>query len=589
MKKSYIKLLPVLLLVVGMMSGCVSTKMPGSYTVEPETLENNGGKIAVKVEGTVPEKSFHKKAVVEFTPVMKYDGKEKELKSITLKGEKAEGEGKVINTKEGGSFDYSTVIDYEPGMEEAVLVVQPKITQKNKSIETPEVTLAEGTIMTAQFVMHDEDIWFASRENAEKLGMKTDEYYELVTLVDQSATFYFQVNLANINENLKLNKEMQVKGQLDELKSFIDKGWEIKTIEINAYASPEGEESFNEGLSARRAESGNKILAQLFKELMKDKNSNVKVENPEEVYTITKKGLGEDWNGFLKAVQTSNLKDKSVILNVVNSQNNPLKKEQEIRNMTLVYSEIEEEILPPLRRVEIKVICYEPKKSAEEIANLATTAPEQLSLKELIYAGTLTDDLNTKLQIFKSAADLFPNDWKALNNVGATYLKMNKTEEAIASIQKANELDANNPMVVNNMGVIASKSNDFDNAVSLFNKAKGLGVDETYNLAIIDIVKGKYSSAATALNNKDCNYNKALVQVLEGKYDAASKTLKCSEETCMSNYLMAVIAARTDNQSTIVEYLAKAISMEPKMKAKAAADREFLKFFEVPAFMELVK
>ncbi|MDD3962662.1 MAG: hypothetical protein PHT77_12470, partial [Bacteroidales bacterium] len=131
--------------------------------------------------------------------------------------------------------------------------------------------------------------------------------------------------------------------------------------------------------------------------------------------------------------------------------------------------------------------------------------------------------------------------------------------------------------------------NDFDNAVSLFNKAKGLGVDETYNLAIIDIVKGKYSSAATALNNKDCNYNKALVQVLEGKYDAASKTLKCSEETCMSNYLMAVIAARTDNQSTIVEYLAKAISMEPKMKAKAAADREFLKFFEVPAFMELVK
>lgn len=589
MKKSYIKLLPALVLIVGMLSSCVSTKMPDAYTVEPQTLTNDGGKIAVKVEGTIPEKTFNKKAVVEFTPVLKYDGKEKELKSITLKGEKADGNGKVISTKEGGSFDYSTVIDYEPGMENAILVVKPKIVQKKKSINAPEVKLADGTIMTSQFVMHDEDIWFASRANAEKLGMSTNEYYELVTLSDKTATFYFQVDKSNINNNLKLNKDNDVKGQMNELKSFIDQGWKVKNIEINAYASPEGEETFNEGLSEKRSEAGNKLLAKLFKELKKDKNSTVKVDNPQEVYTINSKGLGEDWNGFIKAVQSSNLKDKNVILNVVKAQSDPLKKEQEIRNMTLVYNEIAEAILPPLRRVEIKVTCFEPKKSAEEIATLATTSPQSLTLEELIYAGTLTDDANTMLQIFKSAADLFPTDWKAQNNIAATYLMLNKNEEAAPYVQKANELSANNPMVVNNMGAVASKAKDYSNAISLFNKAANLGVDEAYNLAIIDVVNGKYANAAKVFNAKDCNYNKALVEVLTEKYDAASKTLKCAKETCMSNYLMAVIAARTDNKTTMVDYLKKGISINPMMKKRAAADKEFINFFEDAEFMEVIK
>ena len=589
MKKSYIKLLPALLLVVGMLSGCVSTKMPGSYTVEPETLENDGGKMTVKVEGTIPEKTFHKKAVVEFTPVLKYNGKEKELKSITLKGEKAEGTGKVISTKEGGSFDYSTVIDYEPGMEEAVLVVTPKITQKKKSIETPEVKLADGTIMTSQFVMHDEDLWFASRENAKKLGMNVDEYYELVTPVAESASFYFQVNRSNINYNLKLNKELNAKDQLAALKEFINQGWEVKNIEINAYASPEGEESFNEGLSEKRSVAGKKILAKIYKQLLKDDESTVKVEDIEEAYTVSTRGLGEDWDGFIKAVEASNLKDKNIVLNVVKSQSNPLKKEQEIRNMTLVYNEIADEILPPLRRVEIKVTCFEPKKSADEIATLATSDPQELNLKEIIYAGTLTDDLNTKLQIYKSAVDMFPNDWKAQNNVAATYMSMQKTEEALTYLEKANELSPNNPMIVNNMGVAAAKAKDYDNAMSLYNSAKKLGVDVAYNVAIIDITKGKYAAANKVLNGKDCNYNKALVQVLDEKYDAASKTLKCAEESCMSNYLMAVIAARTDNKTTMVDYLKKAVKMNPKFIKKAAADREFVNFFDDPLFMEIVK
>ncbi|PLW96722.1 MAG: hypothetical protein C0593_10725 [Marinilabiliales bacterium] len=589
MKKSYIKLLPALMLIVGMLSGCVSTKMPGSYDVEPETLENDGGKITVKVEGTIPEKTFHKKAVVEFTPVMKYDGKEKELKSMTLKGEKAEGNGQVISTKEGGSFTYNTVIDYEPGMEEAVLVVEPVITKKGKVQETAEVKLADGTIMTSQFVMHNEDVWFASRENAAKLGMKTDEYYELVTPVSETATFYFLVNRSNINYNLDINKEMNVKDQLDALQAFIDQGWEVKNIEINAFASPEGEESFNEGLSEKRSESGMKILKKIYKNLLKDDEATVKVENPEEEYTITSRGLGEDWNGFIKAVEASNLKDKSIVLNVVKSQTNPLQKEQEIRNMTLVYNEIADEILPPLRRVEFKVTCFEPKKTAEEIANLAVNNPSELSLKELIYAGTLTDDFNTKLQIYKSAADMFPKDWKAQNNVAATYLSMFKAEEAVAYLEKANELSPNNPMVVNNMGAAASKAKDYDNAMSLFNKAKGLGVDVAYNVAIIDITKGKYAAAMKVLKDKECNYNKALVQVLEEEYDAASKTLKCGEESCMGHYLMAVIAARTDNKTTMVEYLAKAIKMNPKFAMKAAVDREFVRFFDDPLFMEAVK
>ncbi|PID93273.1 MAG: hypothetical protein CSA95_08460 [Bacteroidetes bacterium] len=563
MRKNYIKFLPIFILTVGMMFGCVSTKMPKSYTLDPSTLENNGGKIAVNIAGSIPKRSFNKKDIVEFTPVLTYNGKEKELSSMILKGEKAKGTGTII-PKKGGDFSYSDEITYEPGMEEGILTVTPKIIKRRKTIPGEEVTLAKGVVMTSQFVMHNEKVWFASRENAEKLGMDTDGYYELITQESGKATFYFLVNRANIDYNLKLNKTLNVEADLKKLKDFINRGWDVKDIEINAYASPEGEESFNEGLSEKRAQAGMKILNKIYLELLRDP-------------------------GFISAVEQSNLKDKNAILNVVKSQTTPLKKEQEIRNMTLIYSELTEEILPPLRRVEISVNCYEPKKDDKRIASLAILSPQDLSLKELLYAAEKRNDLSEKLEIYKSAATLFPNDWRTHNNVAATYLSMYNAKEAEPYLEKANELSPNNPIITNNMGVAASKKRAYDNALSLFKKAEDLGVDAAYNIAIIDIVKGKYQAAKSVINAKDCTYNKALIQLIEKKYEEASRTLKCSEESCMKNYLLAVIAARTDNKSAMGDYLSKAVTMNPKLAKRAASDMEFANYFDDPIFIKALK
>ncbi len=78
----------VLLSTILIISSCVTTKLPETYQVDPEVLEAKGNAVEFTVKGTIPEKSFHKKAIVYFTPVLNYDGKTKDLKKFVLRGEK---------------------------------------------------------------------------------------------------------------------------------------------------------------------------------------------------------------------------------------------------------------------------------------------------------------------------------------------------------------------------------------------------------------------------------------------------------------------------------------------------------------------
>ena len=201
--------------------------------------------------------------------------------------------------------------------------------------------------------------------------------------------------------------------------------------------------------------------------------------------TTTLSAKGEDWDGFLKTIGASTVKDKEKVLNVVNSESDPLKKEKAINDMTVIYPEIEAAILPPLRRSLITINYFEPRRTDQEIAMLATTTPDSLKKEELLYAATLTEDLNTKLKIYNSATKVYANEWKGYNNAGYVCIKLGKTDEAATYLEKANTLAPNNGMVVNNLGVVAEFKKDFDKAKSYYETAKGLGIDEGFNMGPI--------------------------------------------------------------------------------------------------------
>jgi Flp pilus assembly protein TadD len=327
----------------------------------------------------------------------------------------------------------------------------------------------------------------------------------------------------------------------------------------------------------------------MFKKMAREKDTLVNIPNPEDSLHFNTYANGEDWNGFMQAVEASNIPDKRIIMNVVNSHSDVTQREQEIRNMAVVYREIEEEILPPLRRVEIKVNCFEPKKTDEEIANLATSDASQLDDKELLYAATLTEDLNTKTRIYQNATTRFPNDWKGFNNLAVVNMWNNQLGEAASSLGKAAQMEPNNGIILNNQGALESKRGNYRQAATIYGKAKNLGVDVNYNLGITQLAISNYDQALSLMGNRKCNSNVALAQIMTNKYDEANATMKCAPESAQNYYLMAVAGARAGDVKVVTDNLSKAIALDATLKAQAAEDREFIKMYTNPEFQAVVK
>ena len=362
-------------------------------TVTPSPLEERGDTIEVTIKGTFPPKYFDKKAIMCFQPILKYEGGETAFEPKNFKGEVVEGDGELIGYHNGGSFTYTSKIPYDPAMDVSQLVVAPVIyTYTGEVYESAEAAQANGSKMFVAPERKLEDGVIHTSEylrDTEVLAWALDAYEE-VTISTQQSDLYFMVNRSDLNWKLPLNKD---ENNYDALKTNtvdMEKGWLLDDITIDGWASPEGEETFNEGLSERRAQTALKYMERKIDKLAKDNE----LINNEEI-DIVVSANGPDWNGFMKAVKASNISDKNAILNVINSADQA-KKEEEIRNMILIYPEIEKDILPPLRRADINVNTFVPKKTDAEIAALSTSDPGSLDIEELFYAATLTDDNGVK-------------------------------------------------------------------------------------------------------------------------------------------------------------------------------------------------
>jgi len=540
----------------------------------PSILELQGDSVVAVVKGTIPETYFHKKATVDFAPILVYDGGSIQLPAIVLKGEAAEGDGFLINSQTGGTFNYRASVPYDEKLNTCELLVTPIAHLGTKSLSLGERKLADGLILTSRRIAHDEEI------------TRIPHGYTTGKTESESGTIYFLVNRHELNLNIQLNKDTEAVNKLKALDEFLEKGWTVKSVTINAWASPEGEESFNQGLSEKRAETGkefinNKILDYL-KELAKEKD----IEPDELIQSVMYSAVshGEDWDGFMKAVKKSDLADKGTIINVINSHANLTDREEAMRNMTLVYKDIEKVILPPLRRAEIEVTCIEPAKTDEEIARLATTEPKALEMKELLYAAILTEDPNARLNIYKSATEIFPNSWEAFNNAGYVCLEMGKDNEAKSFLERANSITPNKGPVLNNLGVIAAREGNYSKAKEYYVEAQKRGASTGYNNGIIKIYDGNYAGSKTSFGSKKCTYNVALSQLLNKEYDKAAKTLNCSPKEAGVYYLMAVVGARSGNESMIYENLKKAIKEDISFRDLAREDKEFVNYFNNPDF-----
>ena len=589
------KIISILLLCsVVLFSGCGLKKMVKkqdqvTYSVNPNPLEAHGGKMTMEIKGTYPEKYFHRKANVVLTPTIKADdGTTLNLKPIALKGEKADGEGQVINYKTGGNFAFSQTIDYKPAFASCVLVGGAEATKGSKNATFEQIQLAEGTIATSERITTKPTVAYQKDANAANNTslILADHGYTGKQVATTTAMIYYEWNMDNLNLNLPLNKKEENKQALADLFTFMEQYPIVENIQMTGWASPEGELNRNQELSGNRSKTAKAWFDKEYNNIITKQAKALKVKPADlkKEFQFDLEDKGEDWDGFLSAVSASAIKDKDQILNVIRSQANHDQRQQQIRNMIAIYNEIDKDILPSLRRAIIKINCTD-SKSDEQIAALAMTDPSALTLAEILYAASLTNDLKTKTTIYESIIKLFPDDYRAYNDLACIKASQGEMEEAAKLLEKAGSLSPNNGIVLNNIGVLALMNKDYDAAKTALEAAQRAGVSESFNLGIIDLKNGDYASAASKMSGAKCTYNLALEELLRKNYPAAKTAIDCiSNKGAEEFYLAAIIAARMNNASDVFTNLRQACDANAAYKVQAKKDLEFKAFRTKPEF-----
>jgi len=566
MRKQSIKGLAFMAVAGSLVASCDLLK-DLEYKVTPCPLEMHADSVRVKVEVKFPEKGIKKKASAELTPMLGSTA----LKTVTVQGEKATGNGTVIQYKPGGTMVYTDVVAYKPEFEYTDLKITGKVYKggKEKKDKFEDQTICTGTIITPYLVNKDFKVIYA----ADEFKRVTEQGY-------------------NAQINYEKGKSIVRPAELKE-KDITDLGaWlaaaqsnpkiALKSINITGYASPEGEENKNNTLSSDRAAAGKTATTDLAK-----KNKNDKAQT--EIYNLA--GRGEDFDGFkveLAKNTTMKQEDKELILRVLQMYSDPAQRETEMRNLGKSFTDLDKTIFPKLRRSEIKVVYDLTGYSDEELKTISKAEPQKLTYEELLFTASLTEDLNEKLRLYKEAEMKDPSDYRAANNVGAVLYKQGKTAEAKAQFEKANGLK-DNPISKNNLAAIAGGSGDRAKAAQLLGQANGAGPEVSYNKGIVAIQNGKYAEAVSAFGSEN-SYNKALAQLLNGNADAAIKTIDASadKESGQGYYLKAVASARQDKLDATVSNLKSAIAKDASWKAKAAKDREFQRYADNAA-MSFIK
>jgi len=511
-------------------------------TCNPGVLEAVNDGIDATVTVNYPADYFNPKAILEVTPVLVYEGGEAKMRPFIYQGEKVKDNYKVVSAN-GQTVSERIHFDYVPGMEKSHLELRGVARKGDKFVNLPVKKVADGVNTTYMLVKRDGFV-----------TPKADAYQEVISSTAEGQIKYL-VNSADVrNSELKGKSVKDFLAAIDQINA--DERTTIKGTEILAYASPEGPENKNNELADKRSASADKALKEMGK----------KHEN---IASAEVKSLGEDWEGFQQLVKESNIEDKELILRVLSMYSDPAVRENEIRNMSQVFTALKGEVLPELRRARLIANVEYQNYTSEELLKLLNDNADVLDEEALLRTATLVKSNDQKEAIYNRAVSKF-NSERAQFNLAALYLAEGKLAQAEAALGKVN---ANDPDVLNAKGVVALRKNDLATAANCFRRSTA--PDAKKNLGIVQILTGEYEEAAKTLADVDgCCHNTVLAYILNNQLDKAAKTVSCKDQKV--TYLKAIIAARQGNAAGVREHLGNITNAD--LLARAKKDVEFAGF-----------
>ncbi|AEE12867.1 tetratricopeptide repeat protein [Porphyromonas asaccharolytica] len=559
--RNLLKITTALLLAV-LVSSCACRLKPlngSAAQVDPNPLTLVGTQIPGQVRLTLPAKWCHKRAIVNITPQLRYAGTSVTGQTVTIQGENVRDNYQTISYERGGSVIVPFAFEYKPGMEQSDLYLTFTATIKGKKVNLPAIKVARGTIMTAGLASIS-DVTPALARDA----------FQRVIKEQYTADLKFLINRAEVRA-AELNKR-----EVKDWQDVVDNAYQVPNqevdIEIQAYASPDGAQDFNERLSAQRERNTSSVVARQLGKKKIEVNAH---------YTA------EDWDGFQKLLEASNIQDKELVLRVLSMYPDPEDREREIRNLSHVFTQLADEILPELRRSRLNANVRIIGKSDDELKMFMAQRPGRLTIEEILYTATLYDNAKDQMNAYQQATQLYPKDYRAYNNIGTLYLAQGNYEQAANYFAKAQKIQPNAASNMNeallalNRGDLAEAQRLMGSAVEVPEAGQGIG--------LLQMHEGKYADAIRSFGNTPSN-TLAIAQIMQGQYADATRTLAAvAQPNGETAYLKAVVAARTNDLQALISNLRSAIAQDRSYALRAQRDLEFAAFSQTPEFVALVK
>lgn len=537
-----------------------------NFTVTPSPMEAVGGKVPVVINGRFPEKYMKKKAVVTVLPVLRYGSDFADGQSATYQGEKVQGNDTEISYKLGGNYTMRNSFDYVPAMQQSELYLTFKAKVGKKDVKIPDVKVADGVLATSALI--------SSTAASTTPQIAADKYQYAIKQTKQAQIKYL-INQANIrNSEIKSTSVQDFVKTLRDIKAD-QKGYMLDNIEVSAYASPDGGMKVNTALAQKREKTSKGYVNKQLKSAKLDAD-------------VDSKYTAEDWEGFQELVSQSNIQDKDVILRVLSMYQDPEEREKQIRNLSAGFKELADEILPELRRARMTINYNIIGRSDDEIQAQYKEDATKLSVEELLYGATLTENASEQKDIYTTATKQYPNDYRAYNNLAVLAYQQGDLATAKSYLDKAEAIDGKSAEVNANKALVALAEGKNAEAKDYLMKATA---SPNYNevLGNLQVAVGNYAQAAQCLKGVNSN-SAALAQLLNKDYAEASKTLaKVARPDATTSYLKAIVAARSGQESSVLSNLKEAFAKDSSLKQRAAKDLEFATLFNDATFQSLVK
>ena len=532
-------------------------------TCTPEVLVLNNGKIAADLSASIPADYFNKKAALQVTPVLFFEGGAVAGETILLQGEKIEANGLVVTNGETMSLTRHIEFDYQPAMDacELKLLVEVKC-KGGKCKEFTLINANTGAILTAEqlevVAKNDEAAYALKSECGRKVAVGLNVLQKDIDFASAMATEqnnYKNVNTTVVTADLvyKINSSVlskkatqtaEVAALKESVEGYLNNDRAAQSVYVKGYASPDGPEKFNDKLSDKRSQSGLKAVQKLLAETG---------------LNIDAAAYGEDWDGFKAAVAASDIKDKDLILQVLGMYTSSAEREKEIKNLASVFGALKTDVLPQLRRAQIvNTIDVTGKTDAEMVALIKEGRVAELSLEELLHIAEVEPSVAEVA--LKAAAETY-NDARAYNNLAIALAKQGDFDGALKALDKAAKAGSKSEELNDNYALVYLAMGETDKAATY---AQGANAEVQ---ALAAAAKGEYAAASKNLEG----YNAAIVQVQEGNLAAAKNSI-ANDESAKADYLRAVIAAKEGNVEAAKAALQTAISKDASLAKKAAKD-----------------